>query len=499
MLKVAVINILKNLQTRGKSIREISRDTGHHRETIKKYLEGAESKYTRGKGYASDITDFAKPIVTDWHTEDLKINKKQRRAAQKMYNDLVSKYDFNGSYSTICMILQELKKQNREVFVPRANDPGEYIEFDFGYIKAWHKGELKELAMHCFQLICSNDIFVYISERETQEEIFYAHKLAFEYYEGVPIKVRYDNLKQAVKKILHGKAKEESSAFKNFRDQYGFIAEFCERGKGWQKGDVEGLVGYARRNYCSPIPEINDLNKFNKELAEWCKSLRNIRKVYGTDKLVGEMYLLEKEQLSPLPINNVEVGIHTVATANHYSLVPVDTAFYSVPSNYAYRIVNVLLTAREVIISDKAGELARHNRTFIKGKQVFDPTHYISVFLDKPYAAINTKPIKQLPECFSAFFKKAYSKGYGTVRNCIKVLELLKTYSLEQVKTAIELSMTYQTYNKEGVENLLMQLTTSQPIIEKLEIPKDSKLNKISIPSINLSIYNQLISKRRTN
>jgi transposase len=119
-----------------------------------------------------------------------------------MYDDLVDYHGFTGSYSTVKVIYRGVKGKHREVFVPRESEPGEYVEFDFGYIKARYKGEEVELSMHCYQLIYSNDIFVYVSDSERQEALFYSHKLAFEYFDGVSHKVRYDNLKQAVKRVL---------------------------------------------------------------------------------------------------------------------------------------------------------------------------------------------------------------------------------------------------------------------------------------------------------
>jgi hypothetical protein len=408
-----------------------------------------------------------------------------------MYDDLVRGYGYKGSYSTVKRVLQGIRGKYKEVFVPRANVPGEYIEFDFGYIKACYRGILVGLCLHCYQLIYSNDIFVYVSERESQEEMFYSHKLAFEHFGGVPQKVRYDNLSQAVKRILRGGLREESDHFRSFKEEYGFIAEFCECGKGWQKGDVEGLVGYVRRNYFSPIPRINTIEELNVGVSRWCKDLRDRRKVYGTDKLVGELYLLEAKEL--LPFRDIEVGKRTTGIANHYSLVSVDSAFYSVPSEYAYQNVDVLIGAKEIVMSYKSLEIARHARTFEKGKQVFNPLHYLPVFMKKPYAAINSKPIRELPEVFSKFFERAYHKGYGTVKECIRVLELLRDYSLEDLSGAIELAIAYETYNPDGVKHLLIQLTTNQPKVDKLIFPQDSQLNVV-VNNISLDRYNKLIS-----
>ncbi len=239
MIKVAVINILKRMNEQGKSFRAISRETGHHRETVKKYVSGEVApKYKRTRNYNSPIRDLVEPILREWYKSDLAGPKKQRRTAKKMYDDLLAAYDFTGGESTIRCILREIKAQHKEVFVPRAVTPGEYIEFDFGCVHAYYKGEEVKLALHGYQLICSNDIFAYLSERSTQEEMFHSHELAFKHFEGMSEKIRYDNLSLAVKRVLGGGLREENEAFITFKNQFGFESDFCEVGKGWQKGDV---------------------------------------------------------------------------------------------------------------------------------------------------------------------------------------------------------------------------------------------------------------------
>lgn len=143
----------------------------------------------------------------------------------------------------------------------------------------------------------------------------------------------------------------------------------------------------------------------------------------------------------------------------------------------------------------KKQEIARHRRSFEKGMQIFDPLHYLSVYLEKPYTAINSKPIRQLPEVFGRFFECAYHKGYGTVRECIKLLTLLKKYSVEELKLAIEMAMMYETYDPAAIKQILLQLTNNQPCVERLEVAPNSRI-EVNIPLVELDRYNSLILER---
>ena len=78
---------------------------------------------------------------------------------------------------------------------------------------------------------------------------------------------RYDNLKSAVKKILRGHQREETTRFIAFRSHWGFQSEFCTPGEGHEKGGVEGEGGYFRRNHMVPVPRGSQLGGLGPALA----------------------------------------------------------------------------------------------------------------------------------------------------------------------------------------------------------------------------------------
>jgi len=498
MLVMQVVDTIKHLYKKGMSEREINRKTGYSRNTISKYIKGGKVGYSRSLETLSPKKATIRPIIKEWLIEDEDAPRKQRRTRKKIFQDLVDQYDFEGSYSTVKEVVREFKPIHKEAFVPRHHAPGDYGEFDFGelYIDI---GEMRtKVYLHAYQLPYSNAKFGYISIRATQEEIFESHKRSFSHFEGVPNTIRYDNLRQAVTRILKGSLREENQQFIRFREQFGYASEFCEPGKGNQKGDVEGCVGYIRRNFFCPVIKIKDVSELegvNERLAEWCKSDAKTASVPDTDQTVSQLFMAEKSELNFVAGHIKDVGKYTTAKANHYSMISVMHNFYSVPVKYAHQQVDVLIGAREIIVYAKTKEIARHLRCFQKNKQIYDATHYIELFKRKPYALVNGKPIKQLPNAFGVFFAKAYHQG--CIKHCVGVLELLKTHRPEQIATAIELSMAYDTYSSEGVKNILGQLQTDYPEIQKLTQFRRPDLETIKIPSVDLNRYNVLISQEK--
>src|ERR1019366_8853922 len=98
-----------------------------------------------------------------------------------------------------------------------------------------------------------------------------AHERAFAYFGGVFHRLRYDNLKSAVKKILRGQRREETACFIAFRSHWQYESDFCTPGEGHEKGGVEGEVGYFRRNHWVPVPQAIDIADLNRQLLESCR------------------------------------------------------------------------------------------------------------------------------------------------------------------------------------------------------------------------------------
>src|SRR5439155_420440 len=80
-----------------------------------------------------------------------------------------------------------------------------------------------------------------------------------------PARIRSDNLKPAVVRILTGRDRVESERFVALRSHYGFDSFFCTPGLAGahEKGGVEGEVGRFRRRHLVPVPRVQSLTELN--------------------------------------------------------------------------------------------------------------------------------------------------------------------------------------------------------------------------------------------
>src|ERR1700677_1251820 len=164
----------------------------------------------------------------------------------------------------------------------------------------------------------------------SQQAFLEAHELAFAYFGGVFTTLRYDNLKSAVKKILRGYQREETTRFIAFRSHWGFASEFCTPGEGHEKGGVEGEGGYFRRNYLVPVPSVQHLEELNLVLLSGSVEEQG-RVITGRTQTIGALMLAEQEHLLPLAAEGFDLASLHFPHINASGCVKVLTNFYSAP------------------------------------------------------------------------------------------------------------------------------------------------------------------------
>src|SRR5213082_1631650 len=219
---------------------------------------------------------------------------------------------------------QELGVAAREVFVPQSYDWGVEAQVDWYEAVADLAGERTKLQVFSMRSMASGAAFHCAFLHATQQAFLEAHELAFGFFCGVFRKLRYDNLKAAVKKILRGQRREETALFMAFRSHWRFASEFCTPAAGHEKGGVEGEAGYFRRNHWVPVPKAVDLAELNRRLLDDCRSDEQ-RCIAGRDQNIGTALLIEQQHLLPLAAEGMDLARTSFPTVNSMGCVKVLT------------------------------------------------------------------------------------------------------------------------------------------------------------------------------
>ncbi|MCI0528561.1 MAG: IS21 family transposase, partial [Nitrospira sp.] len=447
MLKMGQYELIKTaFRVYGHSIRGIVRDYGHSRNTVRKAIRGVSPGYERKKPMVNPVMDAYREEILLWLKSDLTAPKKQRHTAHRVYTRLVEEYGFSGAESTVRRYVRLLKIEaglyKQEAFIPLEVEPGKEAEVDWGRAVVMMSGEKYPVELFCMRPKYSGKDFVRAYPHSRQEAFFDGHIHAFDYYGGVFPRLIYDNLSSAVLKVLRGKKRLEQKAFIAFRSYYTFQANFCNPGKGNEKGGVEGLVGYARRNYLVPVPEVESFDELNELLLKRCLAHSHAR-ISGKEGTIEERFEMERSSLLSLPTGEYPVKQLFSAEVDHYSTIKVDSNRYSVPTYYAGLKVDVELGVDRLSIYYNHRKIAEHRRAFGKGKWQLDPFHYLELLIRKPGAFEAARPIRQ----WRAFWPASYERlldhfrhknthGKGT-KEFIKVLMLLADHPKERVDQAI--------------------------------------------------------------
>jgi hypothetical protein len=227
----------------------------------------------------------------------------------------------------------------------------------------------------------------------TQQAFLEAHERAFAYFMGVFKRLRYDNLTSAVKKVLGGARREETTRFVAFRSHWQFEAEFCTPNEPQEKGGVEGEAGYFRRNHWVPIPQAADIAELNQQLLAACQQDEQ-RTIAGREQSVGVALLLEREHLLPLAVEGADLAQTSFPSVNSLGCAKVLTNAYSVPLPAGTQ-VQAKIYASIVEFWHDGRCVARHERCYRRQQQVLDLEHYLDVLYRKPGALAGSRPLEQ--------------------------------------------------------------------------------------------------------
>jgi transposase len=191
----------------------------------------------------------------------------------KSSNNCVTRKAILAAHTLVRQYVAKVMLRSREMFVPLSHKPG-HAQADFGQADAYIGGKKVRFYYFCVDLPQSDACFVKAYPAETAEAFCDGHVAAFAFFGGVPCSILYDNTRLAVSKIVEGGRRLRSHMFAELQSHYLFddrFAKFWGRpGKGNDKGKVEGLVGYVRRNFMTPLPVVDSFDALNARLAAAC-------------------------------------------------------------------------------------------------------------------------------------------------------------------------------------------------------------------------------------
>jgi transposase len=441
----------------GLSQRAVAREFGISRKSVRKMVAfSVPPGYRREQPVARPKLDAFVGVIDAMLEEDKTRPAKQRHTAKRVWERLKEEHQFTGGYTIVKDYLRGEQIRGREMFVPLTHPAGE-AQADFGEALAVIGGVECKAHYLAMDLPHSDDCFVVAFPAETTEAFLEGHVRAFAYFGGVPTRILYDNTKIAVAKILGGTDRQRTRAFSELESHYLFADKFGRPAKGNDKGKVEGIVGYARRNFMVPVPRFATWDAFNAHLEAACRKRRE-RTLRGHTETIAERFERDRAALLALPEVAYEACEKISARVSSLALVRYRGNDYSVPTQHGHLQVLVRGYVHEVTIACGSEVIARHPRSYEREAVVYDPLHYLALLEQKTRALDQAAPLQgwQLPACYLQLRRLLEARLKHGGREYVQVLRLLETFSLVEVTQAIEEALELGTIGFDAVKHLLL-------------------------------------------
>lgn len=484
IIEMDIYSEIRHRHLNGESQRSIAKNLGIARQTVKKYCAGethpdARKSYTRESSIMTkEVTDF---ILSCFAEDDKENLKKQKHSAKRIFDRLILEKNFTGAYSTIRETVRTLKEDKLVLpssSIPLSYEPGEAVQIDWGEVTTYLDGVKTKLNIFCGRLCYSCDIFVQAFVSANQESFLEAQQNMFDYFEGIPEKVIFDNAKVAVKDGFGLHARPQAR-YISFSAHYAFSPLFCNPAKGNEKGLVENLVGYSRRNFCVPVPRFKSIELLNKDLLKSCYKYRNKHKVQTRSSTVLEMYQEETEYLREIPTYRFDTTRSKVIKVGNFSTVRFDKNNYSVPARFINRQMTVKGYANHIIIFHNGETIERYPRKYGQNHTDYKLEHYIELLDKKPRSIFQARPVKE------TMSKTLLDWGIhlkGGNKEMVKLLRLCLDHGEDKI---LKIRESYPSHIYPSVDMIRSQLHPSS----KNEIIYIK--NEINITPVNLTRYDE--------
>ena len=489
--------VRRAVQVDGMSIRQAAREFGLSRKSIRKMLQfSLPPGYERKKPILRPKLGPWLGIIDQILVDDKAQHKKQRHTAKRIFDRLKAEHTFGGGYTIVKDYVRQARLRHKEVFIPLAHPPGDG-QADFGEALVVIAGVEQKAHFQCFDLPYSDDCFVIAFPAENTEAFLEGHNQAFAYFGGVPNTMLYDNTRIAVKEITGAGERKPTEAFSGLQSHYLFAAKFGRPGKGNDKGNVEGLVGYARRNFMVPVPRVASWKELNAQLLGECQKRRE-RKLWGHTATIAERFEQERGKLLPLPPALLEACEKRTARVSSQALVRYESNDYSVPTEYGHRQVLVKAFVWEVVIGCSSEVIARHPRSYGREEMIFNPLHYLALLEQKSNALDQAAPLQalQVPEELKELRRQMEARlGKHGRREYVQVLRLLVTFSMEEVSAAARQALQFSAISFDAVKHLLLCAIERRP--PRLDLENYPHLPVAEVALTRAADYQVLLQEAR--
>jgi len=493
-LRIAMLTMyqqitIKTLHQQGKKKVHIAKEMSCHRNTVKNILDKNKVVEKQVRSKSSDF-DQHRDLINDW------LKKKVSRI--RMHEILVEEYGLKRNYDSLCKYIQKNLSQKAEAYGVQAVPPGEEAEVDFGYVgmqpgngdrlqKTWILVVTPSYSRNSHYQTCADQKIGTLIQGLIN---------AFTYFNGVPKRLKVDNMRTAILKNQHYDLQFNQDLLE-FASHYKTVIIPCTPYHPHQKGKVESDVGFVKGNFFCER-KFRDQDDMQAQLRDWMINYAN-KRVHGTTKKIpSKVWELEERQaLQPLPEHDFvffDRGERIVKKNCHINF---KDNYYSAPSNLVGKAVTIRYTNKLLRLVYQGDQVALHVIQSGRGEYITQRSHlpkhkyYSHTEYQQRWELKMTNMGKYAGEYFRFLIKRKSSYWFRDTRI---IYGLAKEHGDQVINLALKRALAYQATSVTTIKNIIekkLYLLDYEPQLPKTP-SKDSITDSITDDAIQVKDYEEI-------
>jgi transposase len=472
----------------------IAAQLGVHHDTVRRVVE-SERFIRPGTQVRPSALDPYKTFITET------LEQYPRLRATRLWA-MVRERGYPGSAIQVQRYVRTVRPAARtEAYLRLDTLAGEQAQVDWGNFGPIRVGATTRL-LSCFVLVLSwsRACYARFALDQTLESFLRGHVEAFAALQGVPRTILYDNLKSVVLERIGDHIRFHPRLLE-LAGHYHFAPQPCAVARGNEKGRVERMIGFLRHAFFA-ARSFRSVADLNTHLSGWIAEVAHARPVpTRRDQRVAEALAEEQPRLLPLPAHPFSCDLLRAVSSGKTPYLRFDGNDYSIPHRLVRRPLTLVASEHQVRVLDGPAEVARHARSYDRGRRVEDEAHLAALSAAKRHAHDLRGRDRLRHACpqAEAFLDALAVRGHPLASETMRLLRLLDQVGAPALDTALAEALARDAISAASVAHVLEQRRRArrQPPLIDLVLPADPRVRDLRVTPHALSAYDTLLAPPR--
>ncbi len=390
-----------------------------------------------------------------------------------IYQALIRRYGFSGSYSSLRRYLSKLKAANPRMTSVIEFAPGDAAQIDFGAgprIVDQQTGEIRKTWIFVMTLAWSRHIYAEFIWDQSVATWLACHRRAFEWFNGVPARLIIDNPKCAITRACYHDPQVQR-AYADCAEGYGFLIAPCPVRDPQKKGRVESNVKYIKNAFV-PLREFRHLGDANEQLKHWLMAEAGNR-IHGTTRTQPLKRFADTEQLllKALPDVPPELAVWAQVKVHGDCHVQFEQCRYSAPYTLVHQSLWLRATDTSVRIYQAHQLKAIHPRLKHAGdRSTLDehlPPNALAYKMRDPQWCL--KQAHDIGEHCERLIQRLFNdRVLDNLRAAQGIVGFKKRYGRARLNAACQRALTFDNIRYHAIKQILEKGLDQQPLTEDI-------------------------------